>query len=80
MGLVNLWAISHLSLRSPLLCSFFSWLLFITSGVALGATSKEVVRIPPLLLLPEKGLPEQKGLDLLYVSHGAEARAVDSRA
>lgn len=42
MGLVNFWAMPHLSLLSPLLCSFSWLLLFITGGVALEAASKEV--------------------------------------
>jgi len=43
MGLVNLRALSLLSLLSPLLCSSLSWLLlFITSGVTVGAMPREV--------------------------------------
>lgn len=63
MGLVNLRA---LSLLSPLLCSSLSWLLFITSGVAVGAMPGEVGSKPHPYLphLPGKGLPEQKAKSL----------------
>lgn len=71
MGLVNFWAIPHLSLLSPLLCSSSSWLLlFITGGVASEAASKEVgSKSHPYSTFLRKASQNKKDLGHFYLFH-----------
>lgn len=75
MGLVHLWALSLLSLLSPLLCCSLSWLLlFITSGVTVGAMPREVGSKPhPYCTFLGTASQNKKDLDHLICSMVAKS-------
>lgn len=76
MGLVNFWAIPHLSLLSPLLCSSSWLLLFITGGVASEAASKEAgSKSHPYSTFLRRASQNKKDLGHFYLFHYSPGRA-----